>query len=65
MNYVQLTDSMDIGAAQKTAENINKDYPGVAMVSAAKLTGWCVYIKKTYWEYCEKYVRENCRIKGE
>ena len=53
----QLT-KRDATFSQETADRINKDYPGAATV----LDGKC-FVEDEYWEYCQKYVEDNCNIK--
>lgn len=45
--------------AIKTAERINKSYPGVATV----INDRCL-ITEEHYKWCKKYVEEHCRIKG-
>lgn len=45
--------------ANKTADHINKKYPGTAWVEKG-----CCFTTGEYYEYCQQYVIENCNIKG-
>ncbi len=43
--------------SRKTRNQINKDYPGQAMVR-----GDCCYITDNHYEYCKDYVQVHCNI---
>jgi len=57
MEYYPLT-LKDKSFADKTAQNINKDYPGEAIV----IDGCCLVTKK-YWLAAKKYVQSHSKIK--
>jgi len=57
MEYYPLT-LKDKSFADKTAQNINKDYPGEAIV-----INDCCLVTKKYWLDCKKYVQSHSRIK--
>ena len=44
--------------SQEVADNINKDYPGSAIVKDN-----CCFVTDEYWEFCKNYVQANCKIK--
>ena len=46
--------------SQGVADNINKDYPGSAIVE----NNLC-YITNEYWQYCQDYVSANCETSSE
>ncbi len=59
MKYYQLT-LRNKKFAETIAEEINKDYPGVAKVKFG-----CCYVKQSYYDKCCDYVLKNCKIERE
>ncbi len=59
---MELTYPTDINYCINLSHEINKDYPNSARVEA---TGgkFVVTISDEYWNYCQEYVKENCKIK--
>ena len=68
MKFYQLTEFVDKEFCEIIAENINKDFAGLAKIGkgrnkAVGKDGWAVFVDKEYWEASQNFVLENCKIK--
>lgn len=48
--------------AEEVQKQIEKDYPGTSKV-IAKNNRYAVFVTREYLDYCELYVKRNCKIK--